>query len=216
MTRKIRIALNIILFAIVIAVWLYMFKSSESFLSSPGLTNLKYFTVLSNLYAGVTSLVWAVFAIKDKDRKDAYKTADILKYTSTVALMVTFCVVLFFLKPLYRDLPMYSGANFWFHLIIPLWGIIEFIIFNKTKLGIKENLYTGVPAFIYGLCYLLNILINGKGEWPDSNDWYGFLNWGLPVGLVIFMMIVLISVLLGFFIRGMLKIRYKFLNQQNA
>ena len=35
------------------------------------------------------------------------------------------------------------------------------------------------------------ILINGKGKWPDSNDWYGFMNWGFGPALIIFAVIIL-------------------------
>lgn len=205
MKQKIRIIINLILAIIVVLVWGYMFLGSDSFLSSSGFTSLKYFTVLSNIFAGVTSALWAAIAIKGKDTK----TADILKFVSTVAVMVTFSVVAFFLRPVYKDYPMYSGANLWFHLLIPLAELLEFVIFNKTKIGIKERLFAGIPAFIYGSVYLLNIAINGKGEWPDTNDWYGFLNWGLPVGMGIFFGIVLISILLGLLIVVILKIRDK-------
>ena len=47
----------------------------------------------------------------------------------------------------------------------------------------------------------MNILINGIGVWPDTNDWYGFLNWGLPMGLVIFAGLCLITWLAGALIR---------------
>lgn len=205
MKLRIRIVINFILALSVLLVWGYMFLGSESFLSSPGLTSLKYFTVLSNIFAGVTSALWAIVAIKGKDTK----AVDILKFVSTVAVMITFSVVLFFLRPVYKDVPMYSGANLGFHLLIPLAELIEFVIFNKTKISIKERLFAGIPAFLYGAVYLLNIGINGKGEWPDTNDWYGFLNWGLPIGMVIFFGIVLVSILLGFLIIGILKIRDK-------
>ena len=46
-------------------------------------------------------------------------------------------------------------------------------------------------GFVYGTVYLTNILVNGTGVWPDTNDFYGFMNWGLPVGIVIFACIML-------------------------
>lgn len=36
-------------------------------------------------------------------------------------------------------------------------------------------------------------LLNGIGVWPESNDWYGFLNWGPGFGALIFACIVLAS-----------------------
>ena len=116
MKKKTRNVINIALSLIVLLVWGYMFLGSDSFLSSSGFTSLKYFTVLSNIFAGVTSAIWAIVAIKGKDTK----VPDVLKFVSTVAVMVTFSVVAFFLRPVYKDYPMYSGANLWFHLLIPL------------------------------------------------------------------------------------------------
>jgi len=55
------------------------------------------------------------------------------------------------------------------------------------------TLVSGAPALVYGACYLANILINGRGEWPNSNDWYGFMNWGFGVSIVIFAVIVFVS-----------------------
>ena len=50
-----------------------------------------------------------------------------------------------------------------------------------------------IPSFLYGTVYLLNNLINGIGEWPDGNDWYGFLNWGFPVGIIIYLGVILVT-----------------------
>jgi uncharacterized protein (DUF486 family) len=36
-------------------------------------------------------------------------------------------------------------------------------------------------------------MVNGIGEWPDTNDWYGFLNWGWPVGIAIFVFVILLN-----------------------
>jgi len=50
-----------------------------------------------------------------------------------------------------------------------------------------------IPTAVYGFLYTGNIIINGKGEWPDSNDFYGFLNWGYGFGAVIFAGTVTVS-----------------------
>ena len=62
-------------------------------------------------------------------------------------------------------------------------GVVRMIPFRWT-------LYTMIPVLIYGAFYLGNILINGVGVWPDTNDFYGFVNWGLPVGIGIFAVIL--------------------------
>jgi hypothetical protein len=58
-----------------------------------------------------------------------------------------------------------------------------------------------IPTAIYGSIYLVNILINGVGKWPNSNDWYGFVKWGLGVGILIFVVILFISWIMARIIR---------------
>ena len=57
----------------------------------------------------------------------------------------------------------------------------------------KYTFIAAIPSLIYGNFYLANCLINGVGEWPETNDWYGFLNWGYPVGIAIFAGVVLMN-----------------------
>jgi hypothetical protein len=134
---------------------------------------------------------------------------------AAAAVGLTFLVIIGFLGPLYGLLKMYRGANFFFHLILPLTAMAEFVLCPaeaETALNPAETtepalcpaetaetatipfrwtLYTMIPVAVYGAFYLGNCMINGIGEWPHTNDFYGFLNWGLPVGLVIFAGIML-------------------------
>ena len=58
---------------------------------------------------------------------------------------------------------------------------------------------------ISGAGYLLNNIINGIGEWPDTNDWYSFLTWGYPAGIAIFAVICAVTWLLGLAMRKLQK-----------
>jgi len=47
---------------------------------------------------------------------------------------------------------------------------------------------------LYGIGYILNILINGMGgRYPRNNDFYFFLRWGWGVAILIFAVIILLS-----------------------
>lgn len=115
-----------------------------------------------------------------------------LKLAAAAAVMVTFLVVACFFGPLYTYPVLYRGSNLWFHLIIPVLGMAEFCLLDG-EIPFRMTFLTGAPALVYGCFYLGNILINGKGEWPDTNDWYGFMNWGFGPAMVIFAGIVLTS-----------------------
>lgn len=116
----------------------------------------------------------------------------LLKLSAAAAVMVTFLVVACFFGPLYGYGQLYLGSNLWFHLIIPLLAIVEFCLLDG-EIPFRKTLLSGVPALVYGCVYLGNVLINGKGEWPNTNDWYGFLNWGYGPAMAIFFIIVLVS-----------------------
>jgi hypothetical protein len=62
---------------------------------------------------------------------------------------------------------------------------------------VKKTLITALPSLLYGLGYLINILINGIGEGRNSNDWYGFLTWGYGTGFLIFALILLMNWLIA-------------------
>ena len=188
--NTVSVILNIIIviFAVIGTVIMISRKGNGSGLSSSGISNLKYFTVLSNEFCGIVAALWLVFHFFGKRFPAQLK----LMATSTVAL--TFLIVAAFLAPMYPDLNLYENANLWFHLILPLAAMLEFILLKTQQIiPFKYAVFSALPALVYGIGYLANILINGKGEWPDTNDWYGFLNWGYPVGIAIFAVIVLMN-----------------------
>ena len=124
------------------------------------------------------------------------------------AVMLTFMIIACFLGPLYPDLNMYEGGNLFFHLIVPILGMIDFTVLeSKGEVPFKYTFISALTSLIYGNLYLANVMINGKGEWPDTNDWYGFLNWGYPIGIAIFGFIVLLNFAIACILRW-LNIRF--------
>ena len=174
--------------------WGIMALRGEGTLSAAGFSNLKYFTVLSNIFNGAVSLFYAIrlaSVLRHQSRRLSFRL-HLLKYIATAAVALTFLVVTGFFGPLYGWASMYQGANLWFHLILPLVSLLEFcFVDNFFPLAFRASFLTMIPPLLYGFAYLTNLLINGVGIWPDTNDWYGFVNWGLPVGIGIFAAIVL-------------------------
>lgn len=189
--QVISIIMNCLIIAFVVIGTVVMLSprvSSEgAVLASRGWKNLRYFTVLSNEFCGIISIMWIVQSIRGKT------FSALLKLTAVAAVGLTFVIVAFFLAPMNPQLNLYQGGNLWFHLIVPVTAMIEFLILDTDKLPVKKTLIAALPSLIYGLGYLINILINGKGEWPNTNDWYGFLTWGYPVGFLIFGFIFLMN-----------------------
>ena len=189
------IILNILIVILVVVGTVVMLQprhgANGAVLASRGWRNLRYFTVLSNEFCGIISLSWLIVEIRGK------VFPPILKLMSVAAVGLTFVMVTFFLAPLNPGRNLYQGANLWFHLIVPVAAMIEFIVLDAHILPVKKTLITALPSLLYGLGYLINILINGIGEGRNSNDWYGFLTWGYGTGFLIFALILLMNWLIA-------------------
>lgn len=176
-----------------------------------GFRNFRYFTILSNVYSGLVAVVYVVLLICKGKAKDG-TFMSILKLTSSAAVGVTFTVVLIFLGPLYGFGRMYTGSNLIFHLIMPLVAMVEFVVFpafeneEDNNFSLKKCLYAGIPVVLYGSVYLIiNIVSGTNGSGQNPNDFYGFLRWGYPVGILIFVVIVLIAIGIACFLRWIKK-----------
>ena len=203
---RIRLIYNVVLAATVFVVWvLSFFFWRDSALGGSGWSDLKYFTVESNLLVGIVALLWVILRlVKGREGMPAFMTY--LKYLSAAAVFVTFTVVVCFLGPLYGYGRMYYGANLFFHLLVPLAAIVEWALFEEGKVSFRESFFAVIPPVLYGIGYLTNCIVNGVGSWETvRNDWYSFLEWGYGVGAAIFVVIALIAWGLGLALRAMNK-----------
>lgn len=194
MRKIISLILNIIIviFGITGTYLMFTFTGKGTGLTASGFQNFKFFTVLSNEFCMIVSIIWIIFFVMKKE------FPILIKLMAAASVGLTFIIIAAFLAPMYPDLNMYSGSNLWFHLILPLTAMLEFILLDSdikrnAKIPFRYTILSAVFALVYGTFYMVNILINGIGTWPDSNDWYGFLNWGWPVGIGIFGFIVLMN-----------------------
>ena len=197
MKKKIRIGVNIAIAIMVFGAWLEMMFFAEGTLAEVGVRSLKYFTMQSNLLAGVAAIIWLVYI-----RKGGSKAVETLKLVAAASVALTFITVMTFLGPMYGYPEMLVGANLWLHLVVPVAAIAEVIFLSDAEYTRRDNNLVLIPLAIYGTGYLANNLINGIGEGLDTNDWYLFLTWGYPVGFVIFAVLFLVTWLMAF---GMIK-----------
>ncbi len=191
-SNKLRTVLNLLLAAAAFGAWAQMVVSGKGTLASSGLSSLKYFTVLSNLLEGFACLYW----LWGKGKRGEH-----LKFVAAVAVSITFLVVISFLGPLYGYPSMFEGPNLWMHLAVPVGAILEQILLSKGTFSGKDVFLAALPVLIYGAGYLGNILVNGIGEWPDTNDWYSFMMWGYPGAAAIYGGLILVSLGLGWLFR---------------
>ncbi len=194
--QKLAFALDIVIAVMVFYAWARMIFQwgDNGTISAGGFRNLRYFTVLSNLLMTVASILNIVYTIRTIILKTELPSWVVkLKYAGASAVALTLLVVLLFLWPVFHVPGLYSGANLFMHLIVPILGGMSFILGGNRELRFSESFISVVPMLIYGTWYIGNNAINGIGQWPDTNDWYGFLSWGWGPGLVIFAVLILMT-----------------------
>ena len=164
----------------------------------------RYFTNLSNLYAGIVSLIIFIFSLFHfKEDYVLPKWLRIVQLTAVTSLVLTFLTVLVFIAPTfamngnnYFDMFMYD--MFFFHFFNPVLVFITFLFFTKgEKLTWKEAFFGICPMGLYSIFYSI-VVLSGIME-----DFYGFTfggkYWLLPIVLpVMFGSTYLISFMSSF------------------
>lgn len=132
-----------------------------------GRFSFEYYTEDSNVLALVVSAIYVAFLMKSKKLP---KWLNILRISTVVSLILTFIIVLLVLLPMSRwNISfMYGKANFFFHLVCPLF--LLYIFFkddDKFKLSSKEITYACIPTLLYSvILVILNVLKLIKGPYP--------------------------------------------------
>lgn len=187
--RCLSLVLNLLIFIVVLAAWGRMaFRlDGNGVLSATGLWSLRYFTVLSNLLQGAASLAYAAcLAHALRGGRGVPHGVALLKYAGTVSVGLTFLTVMLFLGPVFGYPGMFRGANFWFHLAVPLAAALDFCLLDREgTFSLRESPLAVLPMALYGAGYVGNIARHGVA----GNDWYGFLaggpGWGAVIAAVI-------------------------------
>lgn len=195
---------DFIIIALLTTTFMFLsFKASFSYL-------MKFFTVLSNLFCGLTSYI-SFITILASDKLP--KWVQILEYSSAVCILITFMTVVFFLAPTMDYAIVYDGENLMLHLVIPLVVLYKFfLLINVHRLSIRYTFIPSALMLVYSAFYLINIIVhNGYGT--SEYDFYGFGSAGLGVGLIAFVIMVgigyLLSLLLHYSHIKMFKLIYR-------
>ena len=131
----------------------------------------RYYTTLSNVLAGILAVPMAYAAARTLTGKEKRipRALSLLRYVSVSALTLTMMTVLCFLGPLFGYAAMFRGANFFFHLVVPVLAVLSFLFFETGADFPKKNPFPGiVQTILYAAVYVPMVL---SGRWPD---FYGF------------------------------------------
>ncbi len=206
---KISLVLNIIITLMVLAACIMMFtgfrfmKGNEVVLEKSKLGMFKFFTVDSNIFMGVIALLFALQEIKvlRKEQKDISRLYYLLKLMATTGVGLTFVVVFAYLGPICDGgtVVLLKNSNLFFHLIIPVLSMLTFIIFERNdKLTFKYSFYGLIPMLLYGLYYVINILVHMEnGKVSTKYDWYWFVQQGVWTAFIVVPILVVITYIIS-------------------
>ena len=201
---KVSLTLNILIVAFVGVAFLMglnKWQFVEDDMSIEGWELLKYFTVQSNILAGVAAAVFAVYEIMLFEDK-VLKIPDwvyIFKYAANVGVTVTFLTVAVYLAPVYGEgnyFKFFYNSNLFFHFLVPVLSFVSFSFFELTDAITFKKAFWGMAHFtVYGAIYMA-VAYTHVSTWESraledlrAYNWYGFadVNVFLTVILVLIM-----------------------------
>ena len=111
-------------------------KPEEGALQASGIENFKFYTVLTNVFCGVVSAMYLVCLLLDRGTEKMVS----LKLGAVCGVAITFAVVAFMFGPLYGFPRFYKRGNLFFHLLLPLVAMFEFITVRRKRIPSKAIL----------------------------------------------------------------------------
>lgn len=174
--NAVSLAMNAAVFLMVLfcMVWFLSPHGAEGVgnMDQGGVRVFRYFTIDSNLLVAAACLLLLPYNVRSiRHGEDAIPAwALMLKMIGTVAVTLTFAVVVFYFVPLVGPSMVLTGANLPLHLLCPLLAVISFCFFERGRRFTKTEMLLGVaPAVLYGVVYLTQVIFLENWE-----DFYAF------------------------------------------
>ncbi|MBR6521060.1 MAG: hypothetical protein IKT47_00155 [Oscillospiraceae bacterium] len=148
-----------------------------------GLKTFRMFTVLSNMFVGITAAMSIPFAVDGIRQKNYHLPRWIVNLTlvSVTCISLTFVITLFILSPQAGFvLMMATRSNLFLHTIVPLLAILSFLFINVYHtVKVKTTFYALLPVFAYAVIYLISAIAIGEanGGWRDHYHFQELMPW---------------------------------------
>lgn len=187
--------LNILTAILVIIGVIIMFTIGSGALADNSITVFKYFTFQSNLFMGVIAIIYVIYQlliIKGK-KENIPHVLIVFNHVGVSAVGLTFIIVLAFLAPGYGFEHMYQKANLFFHGIVPVIAMVNYMFLQKEcHFKFIQTLFALIPSVLYGAVYFIVVAsLNGYGD--INIDFYWFGKDGPLMGAVNYLGIVTIA-----------------------
>ena len=217
MKLKVSLILNLIIIALVLVASIMMFTGfkfmdGDIMLETSKIGMFKFFTVDSNILMAIVAFIFVVKDIRiiNGKEKEISKMLYILKLGATTSVALTFITVFGYLGFIVEGglQALLKNSNLFFHLLVPIISIITFIFFEKTsKLDFKCTYLGIVPMGIYGIVYIINVLIHANnGKIDPIYDWYHFVQGGMYQLLFVIPIMFIVTYIISFILWKLNKI----------
>lgn len=156
-SRTINIAINLLIIILEIIGFILVFNEL-------GIASLEYYTEDSNLLLLISSSIFLIFLLKNKELPSWFKS---LRYVAIVSTTLTLIIVLTVLSWT-TDLGLYhllfGGSMLYHHTLCPVLAVFAFLIEKYDELNVIHGLYFTI---IYAIIMIvLNILKIVEGPYP--------------------------------------------------
>ena len=168
----------------------------------------RFFTIQSNLLAGVVSLLYAAYQLRMAKNQERTIPAwvQVVKLAATANVSLTLVIVLCFLAPLAA-----AGGNaplgYWslfldgyllYHFVVPVFSVITFLFLDAaSEIKARHALFGLLPVSAYAVYYMVNVFTHlSNGKVSPEYDCYYFVQDGLWQAAVVFPLILGLSYVL--------------------
>ena len=156
-SRNVNITINLLIIILEIIGFILVFNEL-------GIASLEYYTEDSNLLLLISSSIFLIFLLKNKELPSWFKS---LRFTAIVSTTLTLIIVLTVLSWT-TDLGLYhllfGGSMLYHHTLCPILAIFSFSIEKYDELNVIHGLYFTI---IYAIIMIsLNILKIVEGPYP--------------------------------------------------
>ena len=169
---------------------------------------LRAFTPDSNILCAIFSLISLICLLVNKDG-ELPKAVRVLNLMGTVAVTLTFLVVLLFLAPVSAArggsyFALFAGNMFHLHFFNPALAVAALIISStRTDYAAKEIFLGLVPTAVYSVFYVVFVVVLKR--W---NDFYSF-TWGgsMVASIISFFAVYGVTLLISYLLNSACRIK---------
>ena len=202
----------LIVFLVFVSVIINLLADPTEIVEEVGTKTFRMFTVLSNMFVGVSvamTIPFAVDGIRDKNYH-LPRWIVVLNFSSVICISLTFFIALTVLsfRAGFGEM-MLDGSNLFLHTIVPILSIILFVFVNNSHtIKFKTTFVAMLPMAAYSVAYLIMAIFIGEegGGWRDHYRFEDLMPWYY---------ILVIMLLLTFLIACVLRWAHNYMHKRD-